>query len=158
MAAVQPPDLIRLDLALLALRRLLDAPTGGGLLRHDGRRVDVSTMLVVDAVARAEVDDTECSIGDVAAVVQVAHSTASRLVDRAAQAGMVERARSRTDPRRTRLELTEPGRQLQHEAVHFRTDRLAGILAGWSTGDVSQLADLLVRFATDARRTPPARP
>ncbi len=144
-------DLARLDVALLALRRLVAAPGGGLVLRHAGGRVEVSTMLVVEAVARSLAAGVECTVGGVAEALHVAHSTASRLVDRAAKAGMVRRTRAANDPRRTRVVLTTEGEHLQGEAVRFRTGRLAHILGSWTAEEVVTFTDLLERFAADAR-------
>lgn len=139
----------RLDAALLALRRFAQPPSTadrGTKSSPGSNRVELSTILVVDAVARLDpVED--CSIGAVAGALQVAHSTASRFVERAVQAGMISRGRSSTDPRRTLLSLTVAGRRLQREAVGFRTGRLEGLLAEWPAADVTTLTNLLERFA-----------
>ena len=103
-------------------------------------------MLVVDAVARFN-PVRDCSIGDVAKALQVAHSTGSRLVERAVQTGMLCRSRSNTDPRRTVLALTNAGQNLQREAAGFRTARLDALLMDWTAADVTTFADLLERFA-----------
>jgi DNA-binding MarR family transcriptional regulator len=81
------------------------------------------------------------------------HSTASRLVDRAVRAGMITRHRALADPRRTVLALTREGLRLQREAVHFRTGRLADMLADWSASEVATFARLLERFARSTHTT-----
>src|SRR5215204_1297682 len=84
-------DLARVDQALLRLRRMWDAPRG---IAHEGGVVEGSTLLVCLAVA-----DTAGAVGvaEVADALGVAPSTASRLVARAAEAGMVTREVSTTD-------------------------------------------------------------
>lgn len=154
MSGCDASDLERLDVALLALRRLVDAP--GPSLSHGEDRIEVSTMLVVDAITRSSAQ--QGTVGEVAETLQVAHSTASRLVDRAARAGMLVRTRADEDARRTRLVLTDAGRALQREAVGFRTQRLAEIVTDWPAADVAALAALLHRFATDAIRPQTPRP
>ncbi|MFK5647936.1 MarR family winged helix-turn-helix transcriptional regulator [Ornithinimicrobium sp. LYQ121] len=143
-------SLLRLDAALLTLRRLTSAPTARPVLDHDGSQVEVSTMLVVDAVARCA-QERACSIQDVAQALTVAHSTASRLVDRAVRAGVLTRDRDAEQRRRTVLRLTGTGRQLQTRATSFRTGLLAAVTASWSTTDVAALTELVERFADDAR-------
>ena len=142
-------ELERLDAAPLELRRFIEVPSRAPR-RSTGRlgpdRVDFSTVLVIDAVARVE-GAVECSIGTVAEALHVAHSTASRFVGRAEQAGMRHRGRSTTDPRRTVLSLTAAGRQLQREAVDFRTERLNALLSEWSAADVTSFSRLMERFA-----------
>lgn len=138
--------LTRLDHALLDLRRFAEAPQGHARLSvgTDDATIELSTVLVVSAVAREE--PGECYVTSIAGALHVAHSTASRLVDRAVQAGMVVRERSDRDPRRSALSLTQQGRRLNREAVRFRTRRLEDILAGWSDDDVGSLTTLLERF------------
>ncbi|GEP39195.1 hypothetical protein NPS01_28580 [Nocardioides psychrotolerans] len=145
-------DLKRLDVALLALRRFADAPasSGGSTLVHGSERVEVSTVLVVDAVARRGAGE-ECSISTVAEELRVAHSTASRLIDRAVRVGMVRRTRSSTDPRRTVLTLSTAGWQLQRDAIAFRTGRLQELLTDWTADEVTTFTQLLERFARSAR-------
>ena len=149
---MQGGDLKRLDVALLALRRFVDAPAprGDSTLAHDSARVEVSTVLVVDAVARRGAGG-ECSIGAVAEELRVVHSTASRLIDRAVRAGMLHRTRSSADPRRVVLTLSAAGEQLQREAIAFRTGRLAELLVAWSDDEVTTFTRLLERFAGSAR-------
>ena len=144
-------DLPRLDEALFALRRFVDAPAprGGSTLVHGSERVEVSTVLVVDAVARRGTGE-ECSVGTVAEELRVVHSTASRLIDRAVRAGMLHRSRSSSDPRRTVLALSAAGRQLQRDAVAFRTGRLEELLADWTDDEVTTFTRLLERFARSA--------
>lgn len=147
---------MRLDAALLALRRFLQVPSAEPrctTLRDGGDRVEFSTVLVVDAVARLD-HAVACSIGDVAHALQVAHSTASRLVERAVRAGMLRRGRSRKDPRRTVLQLTAAGGGLQREAVDFRTARLDALLSDWPAPDVTTFTRLLERFAHRAHHQP----
>lgn len=142
-----------MDGALLAIRRFTEAPgalRAGSTLRHRPERIEISTMLVVDAIARHG-DAAECSVGTVADALTVTHSTASRLVERAVKAGMVDRDRSPADPRRTVLALTAAGTQLQRDAVAFRTASLDGMLSDWAAADVKTFTRLLERFARSAR-------
>lgn len=148
---VETGMLERLDAALLDLRRFTEPKhrpafvTSGG-----GGRVEMSTVLVVHAVASSP--HGWCDIRAVAATLHVAHSTASRLVERACQAGMLTRNRDPHDPRRTNLTLTEAGQALNAEAVRFRTRHLGTVLAGWAAKDTATLTMLLERFAADATR------
>ncbi|MGY1711963.1 MarR family transcriptional regulator [Geodermatophilus sp. SYSU D00758] len=88
-------DLVRVDRALLRLRRMWDAPAG---IEHEGALVEGSTLLVCLAVAEGRAAG-EVGVVEVAGALGVTHSTASRLVSRAVEAGMVRRAPSATDPR-----------------------------------------------------------
>jgi len=70
------------------------------------------------------------SIGEVATALLVRHHTATELVGRTQQLGLVERVRSPTDARRVQLTLTERGLSALHEltAVHIEELRRLGPL------------------------------
>lgn len=146
-------DLGRVDEALVGLRRLW-SPEHARVIDHDGRRIEMSSVLVVEVCARTGGEGL--GIGEVAGELGVEASTASRLVDRAERAGLVERARSSTNARRRVVRLTADGLALRQAAVGFRLAWLGGVLGGWSDADVATFADLLGRFAdTVAEAGPP---
>jgi DNA-binding MarR family transcriptional regulator len=154
-------DLLRLDRALLRLRRSWDAPAG---IPHEGRMVEGSTLLVSLAVeersvvdGRAEAGVAEVGVVEVADSLGVTQSTASRLVSRAVDAGMVARGPSASDPRRVALDLTDDGRRLVEASREFRAARLGVALAGWPPADVAALAELMTRFAAAVADGPPPR-
>lgn len=161
---VQDPTFATLDAALLALRRFWSAPEvvpdgpagsrGGGAA--DGpagppRHVETSTLLVVEALRAARAAGREATVADVAHALDVAPSTASRLVDRAIRAGVVGKTASATNRRRVRLELTDDGAALAERALAFRATRLCALLGTWSPADREHLARLLARFADAVR-------
>jgi DNA-binding MarR family transcriptional regulator len=135
-----------LDDALLRLRRLW-SPSRQRLVDDGGVAVQMSSLLVVEACARGSAAGREVSVTDVALLADVAPSTASRLVDRAVRADLVNRGTSSVDPRRTALSLTEHGATLQARAYAARTTWLAGQFHDWAPRDVDHLARLLARFA-----------
>ncbi len=140
----RPDDLGVADDALVRLRRLW-SPENARLADHDGRRVEMSSVLVVEVCARAGGEGL--AVGEIAGQLGVEASTASRLVDRAVRAGLVERARSARDARRSVIRLTAGGMALREDAVAFRLAWLDGVLADWSDDDVATFAALLRRFA-----------
>ncbi|WP_375426381.1 MarR family winged helix-turn-helix transcriptional regulator [uncultured Friedmanniella sp.] len=134
------------DDALLRLRRLWAASRYR--IVHDGvTPVELSSLLVVEACARRAGDGAEANVSDVAALADVAPSTASRLVDAAEQAGLLVRRPSDHSGRRTALTLTETGAALRERAVAARTAWLREQLAGWDPADVDRFGLLLQRFA-----------
>jgi DNA-binding MarR family transcriptional regulator len=145
----------RLDSALLALRRFASPELARPRISYAGADIELSTMLVVDAIARSA--PGEVSVRLVADLLQVAPSTASRLVERAVQAGMVAGKSSENDPRMRVLHLTREGRRLQRAALRHRTQRLADATADWSRDDIAQFADLLDRFARTVHPLPSDR-
>jgi DNA-binding MarR family transcriptional regulator len=150
MSEARRGDLGRTDDALVRLRRLW-SPERSRVIEADGRRIEMSSVLVVEVCARA--DGAGLAVGEVAGELGVEASTASRLVDRAVRAGLVERVRSTADARRSVIGLTAAGRALRARAVGFRLAWLSGVLDDWSDADVATFAALLQRFAdavTDA--------
>jgi DNA-binding MarR family transcriptional regulator len=143
----------RLDAALLSLRRLTNAPAARPRLTQGTQQIEFSTMLVVDAIARLGDSATrhEVSVVDVANVLQVAPSTASRLVERAVKAGMTTRGPSGVDPRRAALALTRAGRALHADAIAFRTGRLRVLVRDWSEAELTVFTELFERFAERVR-------
>lgn len=130
-----------MDQALLRLRRFFDAPA---ILADTGPRVELSTLLVLEAVARS---GTPVSVREIADQLDVAHSTASRLVTRAERAGMVARATSTTDRRETVIETTQVGHDLRRRATTYRLDRLMALTQAWTSEEKATFAHLLDRFA-----------
>lgn len=148
------PVLRQIDSALLGLRHLWTRPTSSTQAGDEG--VELSTVWVVDALVRGEADGRhELSVRDLAGALDVAHSTASRLLDRAVASGMVTRGRSSTDARSVTAALTAAGRELAVESAAFRTAYLARLTAGWTSAERRTFADLLGRFSAAAIQTPP---
>ncbi len=141
--------LLEVDDALLRLRRLWSASRQRLVVEDGGAPVEMSSLLVVEACARGAAAGREVAVVDVAELADVAPSTASRLVERAAVGGLLERAPSAVDPRRTALVLTQRGCALRERAVRARTAWLAQRLGGWPDEDVARLGVLLARFADE---------
>ena len=149
-------DLERLDDALLRLRRLWSTPPPSLVLETgDGTQVTLSSVLVVEACARVE---GEVGVGEVARFLEVEHSTASRLVDRAVRAGLVTRGASAADARRVTLSLTPAGEGLRERAVGFRLAWLWRVVGSWGPDELAALADGLSRFADAVSEVGPPSP
>lgn len=138
-------ELHAIDAALVRLRRVWTGPPR--LFDHRGQQVELSSVLVVEGCARHAAEGREPTVGGLAEFADVAPSTASRLVDRAVEAGFVARGPSPADARRSVLRLTPAGEALRADAVAFRLQWLRGTLTGWPDDDTAQLAELLTRFA-----------
>lgn len=153
-----PADgLVAVDEGLLRLRRLWSASRSRLVDDVGAGSVEMSSLLVVEACARGAAAGLEVGVRDVARLADVEPSTASRLVDRAQEAGLVVRAASQRSARRTAVHLTPAGAALRGRAVAARRGWLADVLAGWDAGDVDVLGALLGRFADamDAGRLSP---
>jgi DNA-binding MarR family transcriptional regulator len=150
-----------MDDALIRLRRLWAgmAPQAAPMARRLPP-VEMSTVLVVDAIHHLQLalPGSEVTVAAVGARLDVATSTASRLVDRAATRSMVTRGESVIDTRRVALSLTPRGRALLTEAGEFRRTYLGQVLDGWPVAEVDSFATLLARFASAVHEHPPTAP
>lgn len=152
------PAVTSVDESLVRLRRLW-SPGRSSTVDDRGGPVEMSSLLVVEAVARHCESGAQQAAGvrDVAAFCDVEPSTASRLVDRAVRAGLVDRAPSRADSRRAALTVTPEGAAMRERAARARTGWLAQVLSGWKPEEVIAFAGALARFASDVEKDPPHR-
>jgi DNA-binding MarR family transcriptional regulator len=87
--------------------------------------------------------------------MDVAQSTASRLVARAERAGAVTRKASPEDHRRVVVAPTPAGKRLAETGLEFRLAILQRATSDWTAAERQAFADLLTRFArnTDTKGT-----
>ncbi len=134
----------QLDDALVEVRRVLQRPGyRRALLGELAGTIELATVRVLRAVQRAQEPPT---IGAVAEVLVVDPSTASRLVDRAVDAGTLERRACDQDRRRARLHLTAVGHRLLAAVTERRRGVLAEATAGWEAAELSSLLEGLERL------------
>jgi DNA-binding MarR family transcriptional regulator len=137
-----PATLDALDEVLVDVRRVLQRPGyRRRLLAAVGGPVELASLRVLRAVERSP--STAPSIGDVADVLAVDPSTASRTVDRCVAAGHLTRVPCAQDRRRSRLELTAEGRAALARVTAARRELLAEVTADWDPGDLERLSELL---------------
>lgn len=149
-------ELKRLDGALVRLRRLWSTPRQM-VIDDNGQHIEMSSVLVVEACAVGADRGVNVGVDDVAEFADVTPSTASRLVNRAVQAGLIHRGVPQHDRRRSALQLTPAGQALRDRAFTTRIAWLSAVGNDWSRDDLHALADLLGRFA-DAVTEPPMTP
>ncbi|MEV7011277.1 MarR family winged helix-turn-helix transcriptional regulator [Streptosporangium sp. NPDC051022] len=144
-----------IDGALFRLRRIWARPLRTRKAADPQRAVQMSNVMVVNAVHRLSLDVSEVTVGAVAEQLDVDPSTASRLVNDAIGAGFVAREESEVDARRARLVLSPRGRRVRQVVVDSRRTYLDGLIADWDEADREVLARLLTRFAEAATARPP---
>jgi DNA-binding MarR family transcriptional regulator len=96
------------------------------------------------------------SVRDVAELLAVDHSTASRTVAAAVAAGLLTKTSATDDQRRCALVLTDAGRAELAAVTGRRRDLVAKTVADWPDSDVDTLVTLLDRL-TDRFETVAAR-
>lgn len=118
-------------------RRLLESvPIPGGL----------GTFRTLRAVERL---GSSPGVGEVADALAVDPSTASRLVERCVEAGLLTRTVHAEDRRRSVLGLTPRGRELLDQVTANRRETIAQVVADWDREDLVQMVGLLARLLQD---------
>ncbi|MGW5733294.1 MULTISPECIES: MarR family winged helix-turn-helix transcriptional regulator [Streptomyces] len=135
----QPSDEQALDQIGPALSRLRR--------RAPASNKDLSRNLVLNVIADAP---GEMTVGGLAAEMGVAQPVASRTVTACIEEGLVCRAASQADGRRTVLELTEHGEAERDRFAAEQRGAFQEITAAWSPEERIQFARLLARYGADA--------
>lgn len=113
---------------------------------HDRSLGGAARFRLLEALAAASVD-TRLGISEVAAAIGVDQPRASRLVNDAAERGLVDRAVDPRDARRSVVTITEAGRGALEEARASRRSAVTEALVGFTDAEREQFAALLSRFA-----------
>jgi DNA-binding MarR family transcriptional regulator len=133
-----------LDELLVELRRVLLRPGYRRALLGDlDATVGLATVRLLRTVQRAPEPP---SIGEVAEVLAIDPSTASRLVERAAESGLLERRACANDRRRARLHLCPAGAELLATVTARRRAVLAMAVDSWDHDELTALQALLERL------------
>lgn len=152
------PELAMLRAAETFWRTLRDA--SGPLIRGaDCSRVAATLIRMLAARAR---EGRPTQVGDVAHVLRVDTSVASRQVSQLVDEGLVERQVDTDDRRARTLHLTPAGVARAHEIEARLARHTAELFADWSPDDVRVATDVLVRLSAtfdraglpQAERTP----
>lgn len=133
--------------AFQAVARAMVALTSRSLARMDGDLTLAQYRALVVLVSRGPQRTS-----DLADELGIASSTATRLVDRLAHKGFVDRRQGQTDRRSVWLTLTETGKQLVGEAMNRRRAELIPLLRALPhiTAHGPNLVEALEAFAAAA--------
>ena len=137
--------------AVLASSRALVALSARSIATTKGVTLPQYRMLVV-------LDGGPTNLKTLADALDVAPSTAMRMVDRLIEAGMVSRTVPPDNRRVTHLELTAAGRRTVHRVTNRRRRDLQQVVARIPAGQRSALATAMATFADAAERVWTDRP
>jgi DNA-binding MarR family transcriptional regulator len=87
------------------------------------------------------------TLGDLARALHREHSNVSRLVDRAASRGLLDRRAEETDGRLSVIELTPEGRQLAQRFIKTLASKTEPLTAGWSAKRQQTAVQTLIALA-----------
>jgi len=144
------PDMLvdTLDRAFRRLRKSMIRPPQGLVpVPALGRQLDVAKIFACDAVAELAGSHAVVTVKDVAAILDLEHSTVSRLLGEMADDGLVTRGSDAADRRRTTIALTELGRAVVADATTMTRFFTRLMLSDWPREDVEELTRLMGRLA-----------
>ncbi|OBI69231.1 MarR family transcriptional regulator [Mycolicibacterium fortuitum] len=116
-------------------------------LEHFEKRIGLSSLRALQSLGRIG----PCLVSELAQDLQVAVSTASRLADRLAEAGLISRGVSPQNRRATRLALTEDGRAILDDLVAHRVALFREVTASVGRSERSALLRGAAAFTTAYR-------
>jgi DNA-binding MarR family transcriptional regulator len=137
-----------LDKTFRRLRRTMVRPPQGFVpVPALGRQLDVAKIFACDAVADLAATERTVTVKDVAGVLDLEHSTVSRLLGEMEDDGLVARGSDTADRRRTTVALTDLGRAVVADATTMTRFFMRLMLSDWPVEDVESLTRLLGRLA-----------
>lgn len=142
-------EVSRLDEVVLRLRHLEARPAWRRRVLAGLPDLTVRRLRVLRAIERGHLDDGPATVGDIAALLEVGPSTASRAVDDVVALGWAEKTPLPVDNRRVGVALARPGAAALAHATANRRAILSQATASWSAADRSGLEALLARFVED---------
>jgi DNA-binding MarR family transcriptional regulator len=137
-----------LDRTFRRLRRSMIRPPAGLVpVPALGRQLDIAKIFACDAVADLAAAQPTVTVKDVAGVLDLEHSTVSRLLGECEAEGLLERGQDPQDRRRTTVALTDLGRAVVRDATEMTRFFTRLLLSDWPREDVEELQRLLTRLA-----------
>jgi len=139
-----------LDTAITRFRRFLQLPAVGDFIhRRLDRDVDLNVYRVLRAVETSEGEGR--TVGDVAQILDVEASTASRLIDGAVAASLLLKQSSELDRRCTLVHLTDQGAEWLQQLRQARIALWSTITSEFTKDEIGALASLLDRIYDAAK-------
>jgi DNA-binding MarR family transcriptional regulator len=137
-----------LDKAFRRLRKSMVRPPAGAVpVPSLGRQLDMAKIFACDAVAELAERSSTVTVKDVAAELDLEHSTVSRLLGEVEDDGLVSRGVDPADRRRTTVSLTPLGRAVVSDSTAMTRVFTRILLADWPRRDVEDLTRLITRLA-----------
>lgn len=142
-------DILTIATALSRMRLLIKRRIIGRMaMKKMAAELDFSHFDVIEAVKRIGAEG-EVTVGAIAEAMRIDPSRSSRLVAELVQLGMLERAVSQADARRSVVVLTEMAVAHFREADAVKRRLIADIVSDWSEEEVSTFSGLFLRFVDE---------
>lgn len=112
-----------------------------------GPAADLGMIVLTQVVADAQTAADAVTVGSIAARLALDPSTASRLVARGVDHGLLDRRPSASDARAVVLSLTPSGERLAADAARYQRSIFDAATAGWSPEGRTDFARRFVSFS-----------
>ena len=147
-SGVLPDELLdALDRAFRRLRHgMVRPPTGQVPVPALGHQLDVAKVIACDALAELSSARATIAVKDVAHLLDLEHSTVSRLLGECEADGLVVRSQDPLDRRRTNVTLTDLGAAVVSEGAQLKRRFMRLVLADWPRSDVDELERLVTQL------------
>jgi len=132
-------------IAVDAVRRIFRALRNAAQQTHAQARISAAQLFVLGSLA----DGAASSLTELGNRTHTDRSSVADVVERLADAGLVERYRSDADRRRTEVRITHAGRALLEHAPKPPTELLIAGLAAMDDDELHALASGLVRLTQE---------
>jgi DNA-binding MarR family transcriptional regulator len=153
-----PSEIESVEQALTRLVRLAESRRTSGPSQSPPNRLDRSAYTLLTRLEECPA----ARLTELAALMEIDLSTASRQVRGLEERGFVSRVEDPRDQRTAWLEVTDAGREVLRVARALRVERISSRLSSWHQRDIEELARLLSKlvtsFSDQAEPTPIPRP
>lgn len=148
-AAARDESVAAIHVSLMRMRRYLSRPPHFCLpqLADLPAHIDVTHAWACETVRRLDADNEPATVKQVAGILMLDHSTASRLLTQLAEQGLATRERNPADHRSTIVKLTPIGERVSITAEAVRSHLMAWVFAEWEDQELAGFAALLGRFS-----------
>lgn len=132
--------------AMTRMRLLIGRRFIGRLaLKRIGTGLELSDIDAIGVIKRIG-SQQEVTVGTIAEQLRIDPSRGSRIVADLVKQGLLERAASQEDGRRSLVRVTEAGRRVLDDIEAIKRETIVEATAGWSAEDVEAFGRLYARF------------
>jgi DNA-binding MarR family transcriptional regulator len=137
-----------IDRSFRRLRKsMIKPPSGLVPVPSLGHPLEFAKIAACDAIDELAQTSPVVSVKDVAAALDLEHSTVSRLLSEIEDDGLLVRGEHPQDRRRTTVELTDLGRAVVSDATAMTRFFTRALLSEWPVEDVQALSRLITKLA-----------
>jgi DNA-binding MarR family transcriptional regulator len=150
-ATATPSDAASTGLALVGqamtrMRLLIGRRFIGRIaLKRMGTGLELSDIDAIGVIKRIG-SQQEVTVGAIAEQMRIDPSRGSRIVADLVRQGLLERAASQEDGRRSLVRITDAGRGVLAEIEAIKRETIADATAGWTAEEIDSFARLYARF------------